>query len=96
MSTEKEFQATLRAIDRTVGLRRVKAFHLNDSKAKFASRVDRHAGIGRGELGLAAFRVLMNDRRFRRTPMYLETPKGIEDGKDLDAVNLAVLRGLIR
>ena len=91
MATEKEFKATMRELDKVVGLERVKAFHLNDSKAKFGSRVDRHAHIGRGEIGLEAFRVLVNDRRFRRTPMYLETPKGVEDGRDLDEINLEVL-----
>jgi deoxyribonuclease-4 len=94
MSTEKDFRATLRELDRIVGLDRVKAFHLNDSKSKFGSRVDRHAHIGRGEIGLEPFRVLVNDRRFRNIPMYLETPKGVEGGKDLDEINLAVLRGL--
>jgi deoxyribonuclease-4 len=96
ISTEKQFKATLRELDKIVGLDRVKAFHLNDSKAKFGSRVDRHAHIGRGEIGLEAFRVLVNDRRFRGTPMYLETPKGIEDGRDLDLINLDVLRSLVK
>jgi deoxyribonuclease-4 len=96
MGTEKEFKATLKTFDAIVGLDRIKAFHLNDSKTKFGSRVDRHAGIGRGEIGLEAFRVLMNDRRFRKTPMYLETPKGMEDGEDLDMINLRTLRGLIK
>jgi deoxyribonuclease-4 len=94
MATEKEFKATLREFDRVVGVDRIKAFHVNDSKAKFGSRVDRHAHIGRGEIGLEAFRLLVNDRRFRGTPMYLETPKGVEDGKDLDEINLQTLRGL--
>jgi deoxyribonuclease-4 len=96
LSNEKEVKATLRKLDRLVGLARVKAFHLNDSKTKFGSRVDRHAHIGRGEIGLEAFRVLVNDRRFRNTPMYLETPKGVESGRDLDQINLEVLRGLVK
>jgi deoxyribonuclease-4 len=96
MATEKEFKATLKTLDTVIGLERINAFHLNDSKTKFGSRVDRHAGIGRGEIGLEAFRVLMNDRRFRKTPMYLETPKGLENGEDLDVINLRVLRGLIK
>ncbi len=96
ISTEKEFKATLRELDKIVGLARVKAFHVNDSKARFGSRVDRHAGIGRGEIGLEAFRVLVNDRRFGKVPMYLETPKGVEGGRDLDEINLEVLRGLIK
>ncbi|MCA9235999.1 MAG: deoxyribonuclease IV [Planctomycetales bacterium] len=95
MGTKKDYLATMRQFDKIVGLKQIKAFHVNDSKAKFGSRVDRHAGIGRGEMGVDPFRWLMNDRRFRRVPMYLETPKGTEDGEELDVINLAVLRGLI-
>ena len=95
LGTEKDYRATIKALDATVGVERVRAFHLNDSRAKFGSRVDRHAHIGRGEMGLEPFRFLLADRRFRRVPMYLETPKGSEDGQDLDVANLAVLRGLI-
>jgi deoxyribonuclease-4 len=96
LSTEKDYKSTIRELDRVVGLDHVKAIHINDSKAKFGSRVDRHAHIGRGELGLEAFRLLLNDRRFGRTPMYLETEKGLEDGQDLDEINLEVLRGLVK
>jgi deoxyribonuclease IV len=60
------------------------------------SRVDRHEHIGRGMVGLAAFRRLLGDRRFGRVPMYLETPKGTQQGVDLDVVNLTVLRRLAR
>lgn len=95
METAEEYKATMRALDKTVGQKLVRAFHVNDSKAKFGSGVDRHAAIGRGEMGLAPFRHLMNDRRFKKTPMYLETPKGEEKGRDLDEINLATLRGLI-
>jgi deoxyribonuclease-4 len=96
MGTEKEYRATMRALDKTVGLKLVRAFHLNDSLKPFGSRVDRHAHIGRGEMGEEPFRFLLNDRRFRKVPMYLETPKGEEKGKDLDAINLRTLRRLIR
>lgn len=95
MDTEKEYKATMRALNKTVGVQQVKAFHLNDSKAKFGSRVDRHARIGKGEMGLNPFRFLLNDRRFRKVPKYLETPKGEEKGKDLDVINLKTLRKLI-
>jgi deoxyribonuclease-4 len=95
LGTEKEYQATMRLLDKTVGLKLVKAFHLNDSKAKFGSGVDRHDHIGRGQMGLEPFRLLLNDRRFRRAPMYIETKKGEEGGRDLDAINLEVLRGLV-
>jgi deoxyribonuclease-4 len=95
LGTEKEYQTTMRSIDKTVGLKLVKAVHLNDSLKPFGSRVDRHAHIGRGMLGKEAFRLLLNDRRFRKVPMYIETPKGMEKGKDLDAINLRTLRRLI-
>jgi deoxyribonuclease-4 len=95
LSTEKEYKATMRALDKTVGIKLVRAFHLNDSARPLGSRVDRHAHIGRGMIGKAAFRLLLNDPRLRKVPMYLETPKGMEKGKDLDAINLRTLRRLI-
>jgi len=91
----REYLATMRAFDATVGLQRIKAFHLNDSRRDLGSRVDRHEHIGRGKLGLAAFARLLRDRRLRGVPMYLETPKGQENGLDLDVINLRVLRGLV-
>ncbi len=95
LTSEKEYQVTFQALDDVIGLEHVKAFHLNDSQRELGSRVDRHAHIGEGKLGLEPFRHLLNDERFRDTPMYLETPKGQEDGVDLDVKNLATLRGLI-
>ncbi len=95
MDTERTYKATMRALNQTVGVKKVRAFHLNDSLKSFGSRVDRHAGIGRGEMGLEPFRFLLNDRRFRKVPMYLETPKGTEKSKDLDVINLKTLRSLI-
>ena len=96
METKKEYLATIRELDKTVGYKMVKAFHLNDSLKPLGSRVDRHAAIGEGEMGLEPFRHLLNDRRFRKVPMYLETPKGTSPlGEDLDVVNLRTLRGLI-
>jgi deoxyribonuclease-4 len=96
LGTQKEYKATMRALDKTVGLKLVRAFHLNDSVKPLGSRVDRHAHIGRGLLGKEAFRLLLNDERFRNVPMYLETPKGKENGKDLDAINLRTLRRLVK
>jgi deoxyribonuclease IV len=95
ISTEKDYKATMRALDKTVGVKLVRAFHLNDSVKPLGSRVDRHAHIGRGMIGKEAFRLLLNDGRFRKVPMYLETPKGEEKGKNLDAINLRTLRRLI-
>ena len=92
-----DYAATMQQFDDAVGLDRVRAFHLNDSKKEFASRVDRHEHIGDGYLGREPFRNVLNDPRFAGLPMYLETPKGEreKDGKEWDAVNLAKLRRLI-
>ncbi len=95
LGTEADYQATMRALDTLVGLGRIRAFHLNDSVRAFGSRVDRHAHIGRGRMGLEPFRWLLNDSRFSGIPMYLETPKGTEDGVEFDVVNLTTLRSLI-
>lgn len=95
MAERKDYLATMRSLEKTVGCDRVKAFHLNDSLKPFGSRKDRHAGIGEGEMGIEPFRHLMNDRRFKKVPMYLETPKGERDGEDLDVINLRTLRGLV-
>lgn len=89
------YDETLNELDRIVGLERVRVWHLNDSVKGRASRVDRHAGIGAGAIGLDAFRFVLNDPRFHGLPMILETPKGIEDGEDLDARNRRVLLGLL-
>jgi deoxyribonuclease-4 len=77
-----------------VGLSRVIAFHLNDARAPLASGLDRHEHIGRGFLGLAPFRRLLNDRRFSRVPKVLETAKEPEPYADIR--NLATLRRLRR
>lgn len=90
-----DYERTFAEFDRVVGLSQIKAFHLNDSKKPLGSRVDRHAHIGEGELGLEPFRHLLNDPRFQSTPMYLETEKGERDGVDLDVINLATLRRLV-
>lgn len=95
LGTEKEYKATMRSLDKTVGLKLVRAIHVNDSLKPLGSRVDRHAHIGRGQMGKEPFRFLVNDSRFRKVPMYLETPKGEEKGKDLDTINLRTLRRLV-
>jgi deoxyribonuclease-4 len=95
MGTQVEYRATMRELDRAIGVKLVKAFHLNDSKRELGSRVDRHEQIGRGHLGLEPFRFLLNDPRFRRVPMYLETPKGTDKGQEWDVINLRTLRRLI-
>jgi deoxyribonuclease IV len=100
VSTEG-YAETFRRFGRIIGFDRLELFHLNDSKKPLGSRVDRHEHIGQGCLGVEPFRRLVNDRRFRRLPMLLETPK--EEGRspksiavDIhDARNLALLRSLV-
>jgi deoxyribonuclease-4 len=88
------YRKTMRELETCLGLARLKAIHLNDSKQALGSRVDRHEHIGEGRLGLAAFRRLLNDPRLRRVPMILETPKG-DDPVRADRRNLARLRRLV-
>jgi deoxyribonuclease-4 len=95
LASPKDYETTMAAFDRLVGLERIKAFHLNDSRSDCGSRIDRHEHIGRGKLGLEAFRLLLADPRFRDVPMYLETPKGEKNGEDWDAINLRTLRKLL-
>ena len=83
---------SFRELDRVIGLDRLSALHLNDSKTGRGSRVDRHEHIGKGKIGLDAFRFIMRDRRFRKIPKVLETPKGKELREDV--INLRILRTL--
>lgn len=92
--TREGYERTFNEFDEVIGLRFLAAFHLNDSKKEFHSRVDRHEHIGKGYIGVEAFRLLVNDRRFCGLPMSLETPKG-PDLKE-DRRNLRLLRSLIR
>ena len=93
MRTRVAYEDTLSKFDQVIGLEKLKFFHLNDSKRPLGSRVDRHQHIGKGEIGLAGFRLLLNDPRFQQHPMVLETPKGKELKEDKK--NLKVLRSLI-
>jgi len=102
ITTAAGTRAVLEEMDRVIGLNRVKVWHLNDSKKPCGSRVDRHEHIGKGCLGLEPFRRILNDRRFARLPMLLETPKldtpesrRKSDVDPLDRINLRTLRGLI-
>ena len=90
--TREGYERTFTEFDDTIGIERLAAFHLNDSKREFNSRVDRHEHIGKGHIGLDAFRLLMNDERFWGVPMCLETPKGLDLAEDRE--NLALLRSL--
>jgi len=93
ITTREGYEKTFAEFDRLIGLDRLQAFHINDSKKGLNCRVDRHEHIGQGAMGLAPFRFLMNDPRFVKIPKFLETPKG--DDEEMDAINLKVLRGLV-
>lgn len=92
ITTPEGYEDVMGQVDDILGLSRVKAFHLNDSKKGLNCRVDRHEHIGKGLLGLEAFRCLVNDPEFRDTPMVLETPGDLKDFRR----NLKVLRSLRR
>lgn len=94
LAERRDFLATFREFDRVVGIDRLAAMHLNDSKRELGSRVDRHEHIGRGKIGGDAFSHILRDKRFRDLPMYLETPKGEHEGEPWDAINLRLLRQL--
>src|SRR5256712_890403 len=89
--TRDGYDALLRTIDETVGVGRIRAFHLNDSVGDLGSKLDRHEDIGRGKLGKEAFRFLVNEERFREVPGCLEFP-----GRDAGyRRNLKTLRSLV-
>jgi len=92
IETEAATKKMFAAFDRIIGLDRLAALHLNDSKTPRGSRVDRHEHIGKGKIGLNAFRFIMRDRRFRKIPKVLETPKGKELLEDVE--NMKALRAL--
>jgi deoxyribonuclease IV len=88
--TADAYQSTLKQLEEVIGLRKLRAFHLNDSKTPLGSRVDRHEHIGQGHIGVEAFRLIVNDERFQGLPMVIETP-----GEQEDFVrNLKRLKGL--
>jgi deoxyribonuclease-4 len=93
LRTRDAYARTMEELEQHVGAKNVGLFHLNDSKKGLGTRVDRHEHIGDGQLGLDAFRFLLNDERFRGIPKLLETPKKIEH--ESDRRNLATLRSLL-
>jgi deoxyribonuclease-4 len=94
IATEEGYQRTLQEFDKHLGLKRLVAFHLNDSLKPLGSRIDRHEHIGKGYLGKETFRRLLHDRRFFGIPMCLETDPG-PDNKGI-AADLKTLRNLLR
>ena len=103
LRTPTAFRKTFDDFDKIVGMKYLRALHLNDSKAPFGSHRDLHQNIGLGFLGLRAFHNVMNEPRFEGLPMVLETPidhKDPETGKDVEdkgvwAKEIKMLEGLI-
>ena len=87
----REYDEVIARFDDTVGLERLGAMHLNDSKAPLGSRRDRHELIGEGEIGALAFRRIMTDERLAQVPKLIETPK-LDDAKKTDGRMLRRLR----
>ncbi len=90
---EDVYGETFDSFDSAIGLDLLKAFHLNDTEKLLGSRKDRHAHIGKGEIGVEAFRMLVNDDRFAEVPGYLETP-ALDDGERGYRMNLDLLKSL--
>lgn len=88
--TAAGWEKTLQEFDKIVGLKYLNAFHLNDSMKDLGCRVDRHAPIGQGKIGLASFQFLMTDPRTFSLPKYLETP----DGPELWKKEIALLKNM--
>ena len=76
MRTSKAYEETMSEFSRHVGFQYLRGMHLNDSETELKSFRDRHANIGKGYLGLEAFRLIMNDDRLNEIPLILETPVG--------------------
>ncbi len=95
LRTRQAYENTWKELDDIIGIENLFAIHLNDSKKGLGSKIDRHEHIGKGQLGLHAFDMIMNDPRFFLIPKILETPKKI-NSEDADPQNLDVLRRLFR
>lgn len=89
--TESDCDATFNKFDDIIGLDRLKAFHINDAKSEYQSRVDRHEHIAEGNIGATAFSYILNDSRFVKIPLIIETPMM----NTMHGKNLTTLRGLI-
>jgi deoxyribonuclease-4 len=90
----EDYRRTMAQFAEIIGLERLKVIHLNDSQTPLGARRDRHEHIGKGEIGLEAFRHIVNDPRLKNIPMIIETPKGEDLAEDIE--NLRVLRSLVK
>lgn len=90
--SEDGYAETTRQIEATIGAKAVRVWHTNDAKAPRGSKLDRHEQIGRGTIGLEAFRRLLNDKRFAHCAFIAEVP--VEQPDD-DQKNVALLKSLV-
>jgi deoxyribonuclease-4 len=90
--SEEGFRKTMAQLDATIGLKNVPVFHCNDAKATRGSKLDRHQHIGKGTIGIEAFRRLLNDPRLKHAAFIAETP--IDEPGD-DRRNVAALKALV-
>ncbi|MEM2067609.1 MAG: deoxyribonuclease IV [Nitrososphaerota archaeon] len=93
IATEEGVEKTLSDFDDSVGLKKLKVLHLNDSKGKLGSHLDRHEHIGRGYIGEKGFQLIVNHKKLRDLPMILETPQ--DEYGDYE-VDLETVRRLLR
>jgi deoxyribonuclease-4 len=94
LAAPKGADKTFAEFDRIVGLKHLTVLHINDSKVALGSRVDRHDNLGKGKIGLDAFRWIMNAPELAAIPKILETPKGKDLAEDVEAMKL--LRGFLK
>jgi deoxyribonuclease IV len=92
--TETGWNDMMGQFDSIIGLKRLAAIHMNDSKREHGSRIDRHEHIGKGHIGEAGFRLVMNDPRLHSIPKILETEKGEDMSEDIE--NMRVLLSLVK
>lgn len=92
---EKNYKDLWKKFDDLIGIEKIKAIHMNDSKKELGSCVDRHEHIGKGKINKKAFELIMNDKNFKKVPKIIETPKSDEDLKH-DKENLDRLKSYIK
>jgi len=88
------YEKVIEEFDNLLGISNLKLIHLNDSKSKFNSRVDRHEHIGKGTIGLKGFENILNDKRLKHIPKVIETPKSKTQIEDIE--NFKILYSLIK
>lgn len=91
---KQTYEKTWKEFDNILGIENLRVIHMNDSKKKLGSKIDRHEHIGKGQIGLAGFKLFMNDERWKNIPKILETPKNGDKLKS-DKMNLRTLRNLV-